>query len=206
MIWSRFHTVSIPHYPISPDVHHWFKPQRLFTVTSVTFFYSFPICMCFSLTHVSESPFRKWGLSVPHSSPTVATCPFWVMLTKHWLSSPRSPVHGLFQSFHGSGTSSLLLLDCWCLTALMNGESRSSVSGFIWSAVTAGQCVYLLSRTGVCNNTLYLVLLRLWLCSKWNTYCVKLHTACCICFACLKPLAAMHFDSNFNFCQSSQKS
>ncbi len=98
------------------------------------------------------------------------------MLTKHWLSSPCSPVHGLFQSFHGSGTSSLLLLDCWCLTALMNGESRSSVSGFIWSAVTAGQCVYLLSRTGVCNNTLYLVLLRLWLCSKWNTYCVKLHT------------------------------
>ncbi len=146
--------------------------------------------MCFSLTHVSESPFRKWGLSVPHSSPTVATCPFWVMLTKHWLSSPRSPVHGLFQSFHGSGTSSLLLLDCWCLTALMNGESRSSISGFIWSAVTAGQCVYLLSRTGVCNNTLYLVLLRLWLFKMEYILCETAH--CMLHMLCMFKASCSH--------------
>lgn len=53
MICSRFHRVSGPHYPISLDVHHWFRPRRLFTVTSGTF-YSFPVCVCFSLTHVSE--------------------------------------------------------------------------------------------------------------------------------------------------------
>ncbi len=197
--------VSIPHYPISPDVHHWFKPQRLFTVTSVTFLQlpRMHVFLSYPRKRVSFSEVRFICSSLlSHGS----NLPFLGHVNKTLAFLPRSPVHGLFQSFHGSGTSSLLLLACWCLTALMNGESRSSVSGFIWSAVTAGQCVYLLSRTGVCNNTLYLVLLRLWLCSKWNTYCVKLHTACCICFACLKPLAAMHFDSNFNFCQSSQKS
>lgn len=144
MICSRFHMVSIPHYPISPDVHHWFKPQRLFTVTLVTFlqlsrmhvFFSYPRKRGRSLLFRSEVYLFFTPSNFP--SPTVATCPFWVMLAKHCLSSPCSPVDGLFQSLHGSGSVSLLLLDCWCLTALMNGESRSSVNGFIRSAVTVG--------------------------------------------------------------------
>lgn len=73
---------------------------------------------------------------VPSSlpSPTVSTCSFWVMLTKHWLPLPHSPVDGLFQSHNPSGTSSLLLLDCRCL-------SRPFYSAKCWFMVSVKKFV-----------------------------------------------------------------
>lgn len=167
MICSRFHMVSIPHYPISPDIHQWFKPQRLFTVTSVTFlqlphmyvFLCYPRKRGRSLLFGSEVYLFLTPRNFP--SPTVATCPFWVMLTKHWLSSPRSPVDGWFQSFQGSGTVHFCFWIAgvslrWWTVSLRH--SSMALSGLLW----------------VCNRWSMCLLVEL----DWTVYCLFQPSSC----------------------------